>query len=240
MTSFVARVVGSHYGELTVLDEVSISLLAGGTLTLLGSNGAGKTTTLRSIMANVDTVDRKLQLDGNDLTRLPTWCLAAQGIVLVPDGARCFPNVSVYDTLRGTYSAAHRGFKENEFRRLLDEVVSFFPLLGERVKQISGTMSGGQRQMLAVGRALMAEPRVLLLDEPSAGLAPIIVEELYEILDKIKADRQCTLILAEQNASYAVRFGGDCIVLAEGRVALSGTMQAVLADDQLRTAYLGL
>jgi branched-chain amino acid transport system ATP-binding protein len=123
---------------------------------------------------------------------------------------------------------------------LLDEIVCFFPILGDRFGQISGTMSGGQRQMLAIGRALMAQPKVLLLDEPSAGLAPIIVEELYETLGKIKRDRGCAIVLAEQNASYASQFGGECIVLAEGRVALTGTMKDVLTNDKLRTAYLGL
>lgn len=240
MSMFTANIAGARYGSLTVLERVSVSLQPGGALVLLGSNGAGKTTTLRSIIGTVDTAERQVSFNGKDMTSLPTWKLPGMGIVLVPDGARCFPNVSVYQNLRGVYSATHSKFDESQFRGLLDEVIGFFPILGERMHQISGTMSGGQRQMLAVGRALMAEPKVLLLDEPSAGLAPIIVEELYEALGKIKADRGCSIVLAEQNASYATQFVGDCLVLAEGRVALSGPMDRVLADEQLRTAYLGL
>lgn len=240
MNTFEVSIGGSKYGNLTVLEQVKVSLAPGGMVVLLGSNGAGKTTTLRSIMGTVITAQRQVLFNGDDLTRLPTWKLASRGVLMVPDGARCFPNVSVYDNLRGAYSATHRKFDEPKCRHLLDEVVGFFPILGDRLRQISGTMSGGQRQMLAVGRALMAEPKVLLLDEPSAGLAPIIVEELYDTLGKIKQDRNCAMMLAEQNASYATQFGGECIVLSEGKVALSGPMQEVLADQKLRTAYLGL
>lgn len=240
MKTFEVSVEGSRYGNLTVLEKVSFMLSSGGMLVLLGSNGAGKTTTLRSIMGTVETAQRRVIFDGQDLTRLPTWKLASRGVLMVPDGARCFPNVSVIDNLRGAYSATHGRFEESECRHLLDEVIGFFPILGDRFRQISGTMSGGQRQMLAVGRALMAQPKVLVLDEPSAGLAPIIVEELYDVLGKIKQDRDCAIVLAEQNASYATQFGGECIVLSEGRVVLAGSMQDVLADEKLRTAYLGL
>ncbi|TCT04823.1 ABC transporter ATP-binding protein [Paralcaligenes ureilyticus] len=240
MNTFTAKISGSRYGQLTVLGDVTMTVESGGMLVLLGSNGAGKTTTLRSLVAVVDTAYREVHLNGKNLSGLPSWCLPSEGIVLVPDGARCFPNVSVYDNLRGTFAATHQRVDGAEFKRLYDEVISFFPILGQRAQQISGTMSGGQRQMLAVGRALMAEPRVLLLDEPSAGLAPIIVEELFETLGKIKHERGCSVILAEQNAGYATQFAGDCIVLAEGKVVLSGPMNTVLSDERLRTAYLGL
>ncbi|WP_442595030.1 ABC transporter ATP-binding protein [Parapusillimonas sp. JC17] len=240
MSQFEASIRGASYGKLTVLQHVDVSLPQGGMLVLLGSNGAGKTTTLRSIMGVIGAAQRRVAMGGNDLSDLPTWKLASKGILMVPDGARCFPNVSVYDNLRGAYAATHGKIDEAQCQRLLDEVIAFFPILGERLRQISGTMSGGQRQMLAVGRALMAEPQVLLLDEPSAGLAPIIVEELYETLAAIKRDRNCTIVLAEQNVGYATQFGGDCIVLSEGQVALTGSMESVMADQKLRTAYLGL
>lgn len=240
MNLFEAGIRGARYGKLTVLQQVNVALPQGGMLVLLGSNGAGKTTTLRSIMGVVDTAERRVIIEGHDLTGLPTWKLASRGVVMVPDGARCFPNVSVYDNLRGAYAATHGKIDEAECQHLLNEVIAFFPILGERFRQISGTMSGGQRQMLAVGRALMAEPKVLLLDEPSAGLAPIIVEELFETLAKIKHDRNCTIVLAEQNVGYATQFGGECIVLSEGQVALTGSMESVMADEKLRTAYLGL
>jgi branched-chain amino acid transport system ATP-binding protein len=188
----------------------------------------------------VSTSRRTLSLGGRDLSALSPWQLAREGIVLVPDGARCFPNVSVFDNLRGAYAGTHARNSAADFKRLHDEVAGFFPVLAERSQQMAGTMSGGQRQMLAVARALMAEPKVLLLDEPSAGLAPKIVEELFETLALIKRERQCAMLLAEQNVGYAAQFGGDCVVLEEGRVALAGAMQQVLGDARLRTAYLGL
>ena len=240
MSGFVAEIAGSRYGALTVVDKVTLRVEPGGMTVLLGSNGAGKTTTLRSVVGVVATARRAVRLDGKDLSALPSWRLPSEGVVLVPDGARCFPNVSVYDNLRGAYSATHRKQSAPDLKRLYDEVVSFFPVLGQRAQQISGTMSGGQRQMLAIARALMAEPRVLLLDEPSAGLAPKIVEELFETLGKIKGERGCSVILAEQNAGYATQFAGDCIVLGEGKVVLSGPINTVLRDERLRTAYLGL
>jgi len=240
MSAFVAHIAGARYGALTVLEEIRLEVEPGGMVVLLGSNGAGKTTSLRSAMGFVPAARRTLTLGGRDITPLAPWQLAREGVVLVPDGARCFANVTVYDNLRGAYAGAHARTDAAEFRRLHDEVVGFFPVLGDRAQQIAGTMSGGQRQMLAVARALMAEPKVLLLDEPSAGLAPKIVEELFETLALVKRERQCAMLLAEQNVGYAAQFGGDCVVLEEGRVALSGSMQQVLGDARLRTAYLGL
>jgi branched-chain amino acid transport system ATP-binding protein len=240
MSAFVAHVSGARYGALTVLEDIRLAVEPGGMLVLLGSNGAGKTTSLRSAMGFVATARRSLSLGGRDLSALSPWQLARAGIVLVPDGARCFPNVSVLDNLRGAYAGTHARNSAAGFKRLYDEVCSFFPVLAERAQQMAGTMSGGQRQMLAVARALMAEPKVLLLDEPSAGLAPKIVEELFETLTLIKRERQCAMLLAEQNVGYAAQFGGDCVVLEEGRVALTGAMQQVLGDARLRTAYLGL
>ena len=240
MNGLQATIAGGRYGSLTVLGQVDLSVAASQTVVLLGSNGAGKTTALRAIMGTVATGTRTLRIDGRDVTSLPTWRLAQAGIVMVPDGARCFPNLSVRENLLGAYTATHARRDAMQFERLYREVVGFFPILDERAEQLSGTMSGGQRQMLAVCRALMAEPRVLLLDEPSAGLAPIIAEALFEALLEIQRARQCAVILAEQNAGYVQPFGGHCIVLAEGEVALQGTMQTVLADERLRMAYLGL
>lgn len=240
MSQFVANITGSRYGGLTVVHQVNLTVQRGRMLMLLGSNGAGKTTTLRSVVGAVATAGRTVLLDGRDLSALPAWRLPSEGVVLVRDGARCFPNVSVFDNLRGAFCATHRNTAQAHMKRLYDEVVSYFPVLGQRAQQISGTMSGGQRQMLAVARALMAEPRVLLLDEPSAGLAPNIVEELFETLAKIQAERGCAVILAEQNVGYATQFDGECVVLAEGKVVLSGPMDQVMRNERLRTAYLGI
>ena len=240
MSDFSVSISGARYGELTVLEQVTMTVPAAGMLALLGANGAGKTTSLRAAIGVVAAAKRSVVLDGQDLSRLPAWKLPHAGVVLVPDGARCFPNVSVFDNLRGAYAAVHPRRDAAQFKRLYDEITRFFPILGERAAQDAGTMSGGQRQMLAVGRALMAQPKVLMLDEPSAGLAPKIVEELFETLALIRQERGCTVILAEQNVACAQRLGGDCIVLEEGHMALAGKMSEVLSDTRLRTAYLGL
>jgi branched-chain amino acid transport system ATP-binding protein len=240
VSTFSAHIGRASYGALTVLQDIDFTVLPASMLVILGSNGAGKSTTLRALVGTVNTTGRRLQLGDADLSALASWRLPGRGMVLVPDGARCFPNTSVFDNLRGVFAALSPPGGAAEFRRRYDETVSFFPLLAERAKAMAGTLSGGQRQMLAVGRALMAQPSVLLLDEPSAGLAPKIVEELFEVFGKIKAERGCAIVMAEQNVGYAAQVADHCLVLEEGRQVLTGTMAEVASDERLRTAYLGL
>jgi branched-chain amino acid transport system ATP-binding protein len=240
MSHFEAAIARARYGRLRVLGEVGFAVEQGEVLVVLGANGAGKTTTLKATMGVVATDQRRVALAGRDLSALPSWRLASAGVVFVPDGARCFPNLSVLDNLRGAFAATHARHRGKGEAERLDRVFTLFPILGERRPAAAGTLSGGQRQMLAIGRALMADPAVLLLDEPSAGLAPKVVEELFEALGEIKRSAGCAIVMAEQNVGHAARIADRCIVLEEGRVALAGTMDDVVREERLRIAYLGL
>jgi branched-chain amino acid transport system ATP-binding protein len=236
---FEVTIENAGYGELTVVPSLSLDVSGGELLVLLGPNGAGKTTSLRALIGTVDTRRRSLRLDGEDLSAQSAWQLARSRVAFVPDGARCFANVSVRENLQGAAEAV-AGATAAGLRRLIDGVFDLFPILRERERQLAGSMSGGQRQMLAIGRALMIEPRVLVLDEPSAGLAPKLVEELFEALGRIKQASSCAIVMAEQNFAAAMRVADRCVVLNEGRVALTGTVQEVASNEKLRVAYLGL
>jgi branched-chain amino acid transport system ATP-binding protein len=240
MSRFTASLERAGYGRLMVVGQIHLAVDAGRMLVILGSNGAGKTTTLRALMGQVQTAGRNITLNGEDLTALPTYLLAQRGVALVPDGARCFPSLSVLDNLRGAREAARVVREIPDEDELLEVAFSYFPFLRQRCASIAGTLSGGQRQMLAVARALMMRPETLLLDEPSAGLAPKVVEELFEALAEIKSRSGCPIIMAEQNVGYAGHIADDCIVLEEGQAVISGPAQDVMRHEKLRSAYLGL
>lgn len=240
MNRFEVTIERAGYGELVVVPSLSLEVSGGELLVLLGPNGAGKTTSLRALVGTVETARRSLKLDGQDLSALSAWQLARARIAFVPDGARCFANATVEENLRGAFEALSRRDAHGERRRLFELVFELFPILRERLGQLAGSMSGGQRQMLAVARALMIEPRVLVLDEPSAGLAPKLVEELFEALGRIKSTSGCAIVMAEQNFAAAMSVADTCLVLDEGHVALTGTMQEVTRNEKLRIAYLGL
>jgi branched-chain amino acid transport system ATP-binding protein len=237
---FEVTIENAGYGELTVVPSLSLDVSGGELLVLLGPNGAGKTTSLRALIGTVDTRRRSLRLDGEDLSARSVWQLARSRVAFVPDGARCFANVSIRENLQGAAEAAAPGATAAGLRQLIDGVFDLFPILRERERQLAGSMSGGQRQMLAIGRALMIEPRVLVLDEPSAGLAPKLVEELFEALGRIKKASSCAIVMAEQNFAAAMSVADRCVVLNEGHVALTGTVQEVARNEKLRVAYLGL
>lgn len=240
MNRFEVSLERAGYGELVVIPKLSFSASGGELLVLLGPNGAGKTTALRALVGTVDAERRGISLDGADLSDLPPWGLARAGVAYVPDGARCFSNATVEENLRGAFDATGRPSRPGERSRLFDLAFELFPVLRERLGQLAGSMSGGQRQMLAIARALMIEPRVLVLDEPSAGLSPKLVEELFEALGRIKATSSCAVVMAEQNFAAAVSVADNCLVLDEGRLALSGTVEEVRNNEKLRIAYLGL
>ncbi|MFI5025081.1 MAG: ABC transporter ATP-binding protein [Alphaproteobacteria bacterium] len=240
MTHFAVELAGASYGRLKVISTVAFEVASGEMLVVLGSNGAGKSTTLRAVMGVIACERRSLVLDGAELAGLAPWRLPGRGVVLVPDGSRCYPNLSVLDNLRGAYVATHARAREAGFLAELEVAFELFPVLRERRAVAAGALSGGQRQMVAVARALMAEPRVLLLDEPSAGLAPKVVEELFAALAKIKAGRGCAIVMAEQNVGYAMRVADHCLVLEEGHVALRGPVAEVVQRAELRSVYLGL
>ena len=240
MNRFEVTIENAGYGELTVVPSLSLEVSGGELLVLLGPNGAGKTTSLRALIGTVDTRRRRLRLDGEDLSTRSAWQLARRRLAFVPDGARCFANLTVRENLRGAAEAASPSATAADLRRLIGRVFDLFPILRERAAQLAGSMSGGQRQMLAIGRALMIEPRVLVLDEPSAGLAPKVVEELFEALGRIKKASNCAIVMAEQNFAAAMSVADSCVVLNEGHVALTGTTAEVARNEKLRVAYLGL
>jgi branched-chain amino acid transport system ATP-binding protein len=239
VTGLSVHVSKAGYGQLTVVEDVRFECGLGRMIVILGSNGAGKSTVLRSVMGTVRAT-RQIMFDGKDISALPAYKLAHEGIVFVPDGARAFVNLSVRDNLSGAFVTISGKSKKERFEDRLALVFDIFPILHARQAAAAGSLSGGQRQMLAIGRALMADPRVLLLDEPSSGLAPKIIEELFDALERIRAESACVILMAEQNVSYVKRMADSCIVLEQGRMVLSGSMKEVLRDERLQTAYLGI
>ncbi|MFN2291253.1 MAG: ABC transporter ATP-binding protein [Anaerolineae bacterium] len=228
--------VSSGYGDVQILWDVSLNLEQGKLTALVGSNGAGKTTLLRTVMGLIRPSEGAIVFDGQDVTRVSPHGKAAQGIVLVPEGRQLFPSMSVYENLEmGAYtkrSKAH--FKEN-----LEKVYDMLPRLKERADQKAGTLSGGEQQMLAVGRGLMAEPAILMFDELSLGLAPLLVLSLFEVLQRLK-EEGLTMLLVEQNVQMALAVSEFGYVLAEGRVELEGPSREVAKDEHVRAAYLGI
>lgn len=240
MNRLEVTLAGAGYGDLVVVPELSLSVSGGEVAVLLGSNGAGKTTSLRAVVGAVRTTMRSVRLDGEELCALNAWQLARRAVAFVPDGARCFANATVIDNLTGALEALRPRAPAADRKRLFDTVFGLFPILHERRQQLAGSMSGGQRQMLAISRALMVEPRVTILDEPSAGLSPKLVEEVFEALSRIKTASNCAILMAEQNVAAAMSVADRCLVLNEGRVVLEGGIDAVRNDQRLRVAYLGL
>jgi branched-chain amino acid transport system ATP-binding protein len=224
-----------HYGGIEALKGVSLSVDEGEVVTLIGSNGAGKSTTLRAITGLTPASSGSIVIAGEDVTRVPAHEIVDRGIALSPEGRHCFPRMTVRENLD---LGAHRRRKDTSVAVDLERVFELFPRLKEREKQKAGTMSGGEQQMLAMGRALMAKPKILLLDEPSMGIAPILVQRIYETIAEINRDGM-TILLVEQNANYALDASGRGYVLETGRVVLEGDAEKLRTDPQVRTAYLG-
>jgi branched-chain amino acid transport system ATP-binding protein len=226
--------IHTFYGHIEALKGVSLKVEEGEIVTLIGSNGAGKSTTLRSISGLTPARDGAVRFDGKDITRIPPQEIVSMGISQSPEGRHCFQRMSVRENLdMGAYLR-----RDNRVEEDMERVFSLFPRLQEREKQKAGTMSGGEQQMLAIGRALMAEPRLLLLDEPSMGIAPLLVERIYETIEEI--NRQgTTILLVEQNANYALGVSGRGYVLETGRVAVSDVSSALRENPDVQKAYLG-
>lgn len=226
----------SGYGEVQVLWGISLKARKGQLTTMIGANGAGKTTALRTAMGSLRPWKGHVMLNGEDVSKLPPHAKAARGMVLVPEGRQLFPDMSVEENLEmGAYSRRSRPReKEN-----LDRVYQAFPRLKERRKQRSSTLSGGEQQMLAMGRGLMQEPVVLMIDELSLGLAPVLAQQLFLTLKTLK-EQGITIILVEQNVHLALAVSDYTYVLAEGRVPIEGESQKVAGMDEVRRAYLGL
>jgi branched-chain amino acid transport system ATP-binding protein len=227
--------VQAGYGRLPVLKGISVHVRPGEVVTLIGGNGAGKTTTLRTISGLLPPRKGVIEFAGHDLTRLPPERIVTLGLALVPEGRRVFRTLSVTANLE--LGAYHRRDK-TEVRRDLEDIRARFPILQERAHQAAGTLSGGEQQILAIGRALMARPRLLMLDEPSMGLAPRMVTQVYHILAELKA-AGTTILLVEQNARAALKVADRGYVLETGRIILDGTAADLRDDPEVQRAYLG-
>jgi branched-chain amino acid transport system ATP-binding protein len=229
----------ARYGSVEALRGVSLEVRAGEMVALIGANGAGKSTLLRSITGLLPPAGGRVRLDGSDLTGRPPEEILRAGIALVPERRRVFGGLTVLDNLQlGGYALPRgRGFHER-LDEGIGEAYRVFPVLRQRRDQLAGTLSGGEQQMLAIARALMSRPRILLCDEPSLGLAPLVVREIMRLLTMLR-DGGTTILLVEQNARMALRAANRAYVLEAGRVALSGAGAELLADDQLTMAYLG-
>lgn len=224
------------YGQATALWDVSLSIGRGELLCVVGPNSAGKSTLINAIAGLHRISAGRLMFDGQDISRMAPHRFCGQGIALVPEGRRLFTEMTVRENLElGSYLRAARA----ERARSLERVCELFPVLAERMDQLAGSLSGGQQQMVAIGRALMARPRLLLLDEPSLGLAPSIVLDMFKAIQRIHADGVAVL-LVEQNVSMALEIAERAAVLEEGRIVASGSPEELMAQPELRRAYLGL
>ncbi len=225
------------YGGVQAVRDVSLQVRAGEIAALLGANGAGKSSTLLAIIGSVKPREGRLAFEGRDITGTPPDQLVKQGIAMIPEGARVFARQPVEQNLRlGAYTVRD----ERVYRERLEKVYALFPRLKERREQLAGTMSGGERQMLAIGRALMSGPRLLLIDEPSLGLSPLLVEQVFDALAALNRDDGLSVLLVEQNMAQALEVAARAYVMQSGRVALSGDAAELAASDEVRQAYLGM
>ncbi len=227
--------LSAHYGGIHALQGISLEVPDGAIVSLIGANGAGKSTTLKAIVGLVRASSGAVTWNGARLTGLPTKDIVSRGVCLVPEGRRVFPNLTVDENLTlGAYSRRDRAAIEGD----REKVFGLFPRLKERQAQKAGTLSGGEQQMLAVGRALMTRPKILMMDEPSLGLAPLIVKMIFDIVKAINA-QGTTVLLVEQNAKAALEIADYGYVLETGRITMHGPGKQLLADDGVRKAYLG-
>jgi branched-chain amino acid transport system ATP-binding protein len=226
--------IHTFYGNIEALKGVSLSVEEGECVTLIGSNGAGKSTTLRSISGLTPPRQGSIRFAGKEISRMPSPEIVAMGICQSPEGRHVFPRMSVRENLDlGAYLR-----RDDEIESDVQKVYELFPRLEERQKQKAGTMSGGEQQMLAIGRALMARPRLLLLDEPSLGLAPLVVKQIFEVIREINRQQKVTVFLVEQNAFHALKLAHRGYVMQTGRIMMSGTGRELLANKDVRAAYL--
>lgn len=227
--------VSVNYGAIEALTGISMHVETGEVVTLIGANGAGKTTTLRTITGLLHPREGKITFEGEDIGGRPTHQLVAKGISMSPEGRGVFANLSVRENLQmGAYLKKDKRMIAAEMERAF----LMFPRLKEREAQKAGTLSGGEQQMLAIGRALMSQPRLLLLDEPSLGLAPLVVHTIFEAIDEIKS-KGTTILLVEQNAHAALKHSDRAYVLETGRIVMEGSSKELAADPRIKEAYLG-
>jgi branched-chain amino acid transport system ATP-binding protein len=228
--------LSARYGAVTALTDVSLSVENGQIVSLLGSNGAGKSTLLGCATNSIPaTKTGSIMLEGEEISALPTDAIIARGLVLVPEGRQLFAELTVEENLRMGAYGFDRG---RRWRSDLDRVYALFPKLVERRQQIAATLSGGEQQMVAIGRAMMARPRIVLLDEPSLGLAPLLVREIFKLIEEINREG-VTVLLVEQNARQALRIAHRAYVVEKGRITLSGSAERLMEEHNVVEAYLG-
>ncbi|SDH34773.1 branched-chain amino acid transport system ATP-binding protein [Propionivibrio dicarboxylicus] len=226
--------VHAHYGAISALRSIDLSVQVGEVVTLIGANGAGKSTLMMSLFGKPRASAGRIVFDGEDITGLPAHEVARRGIALVPEGRRIFPRMTVMENLQmGAVLADPLNFEAD-----LKRMFALFPILDERRQQRAGTLSGGEQQMLAIARALMARPKLLLLDEPSLGLAPLMIRRIFQVIRELNRDHGMTVLLVEQNAHHALRVAHRGYVLQHGRIVLSGSGRELLASAEVRAAYL--
>jgi branched-chain amino acid transport system ATP-binding protein len=225
--------VAANYGAVQALLDVSIQVDQGEIVTLIGANGAGKSTLLMTLCGDPRARAGSISFDGDDITSLPTHAIMRRGIAQAPEGRRVFPRMTVRENLMMGAEALGQPGDE------LPRVLALFPRLEERIAQRAGTLSGGEQQMLAIGRALMSKPRLLLLDEPSLGLAPLVVKQIFGAIRQLNAEAGVTVLLVEQNANLALRLAHRGYVLVNGRITMAGSGAELLAREEIRDAYLG-
>jgi len=228
------RGVKAFYGRVMALKGVDLEVKEGEIVTLIGANGAGKSTLMMTVCGNPRAREGTISFAGHDITRLPTHEIARLRLAQAPEGRRIFPRMTVLENLQMGATTA----EPSEFNRDLDRVMSLFPRLQQRIGQRGGTLSGGEQQMLAIARALMAQPRLLLLDEPSLGLAPLIVRQIFDAIKTLNAESGLTVFLVEQNAYHALKLAHRAYVMVNGQITLTGTGQELLERSEIKSAYL--
>ena len=231
-----ARAMSAGYEGVPVVSNIDLQVEAGGIATIVGANGVGKTTTLRALSGVLRPVGGDIRFEGESIARLPSYEIVRRGLVMVPEGRRLFPSLTVLENLELGAIQPHTRRKR---AASLERVFAVFPRLAERKAQRAGTLSGGEQQMAAIGRAMMGLPRVLMLDEPSLGLAPVVVQTLFAVVKDLNA-MGITILLVEQNVKHCLAISSRAWVLANGTIALSGTGPELLGDDNVRRAYLGM
>lgn len=229
------RDIHTYYGNIRAVRGISLTVNAGEMVCLIGANGAGKSTTLMTVSGIHTPVDGSIQFEGQDITQTSAEDRVVLGISQVPEGRLIFPDMTVLENLE---LGAYKRNDKDGITADLDKIFQFFPVLQERQKQRGGSLSGGEQQMLAIGRALMSRPRLLLLDEPSLGLAPLIVKQIFEIIEQINTDGT-TVLLVEQNAQIALQVTDRGYVMETGEITIEGASDDLLADERVRQAYLG-
>jgi len=232
--------INSYYGKVHALKNVSLHLNRGEIVTLIGANGAGKTTLLNTLSAIISTASGEIMLEGKNVVGLPADRIVSLGLSQVPEGRQVFNPLTVEENLElGAYLRYRAGGQKSEIAEDLERMFQMFPRLKERRRQAAGTLSGGEQQMLAIGRALMARPKLLLLDEPSMGLAPLVVQDIFKVIERLRSEEGTTILLVEQNARAALKVADRGYVLETGKVILEGIASELLENKDVQRAYLG-